>query len=205
LARRSDHSREELSELVIQAAAAIAAAEGWQAVTMRAIAGRIGYDPGSIYNAVGDLDAVLLRVNAATLEALAAQLEAVLRRFGPEADITARALAIADGYMQFVAKNRRLWASVLERVPAADAAVPDWYAAPRTRLIETVSAAIAPLYPNAKARRRAVVALWAALQGVAALATGGNLAFAAGEIDARDIARSIVQRYLTGSETAPKN
>jgi AcrR family transcriptional regulator len=205
LARRSDHSREELSELVIQAAAAIAAAEGWPAVTMRAIAGRIGYAPGSIYNAVGDLDAVLLRVNAATLEALAAQLAAVLGRFGPEADITARALAIADGYMQFVAKNRRLWASVLERVPAADAEVPDWYAAPRSRLIETVSAAIAPLYPNAKARRRAVVALWAALQGVAALATGGNLAFAAGEIDARDIARSIVQRYLTGSETAPKN
>jgi AcrR family transcriptional regulator len=205
MARRSDHSREELSELVIQAARTIAAAEGWQAVTMRAIAGRIGYAPGSIYNAVGDLDAVLLRVNAATLETLAAQLEATLRRFGPEADITARALAIADGYMQFIAGNVRLWASVLERVPTADDPVPEWYAAPRARLIETVSAAIAPLYPNAKARRRAVIALWAALQGVAALAIGGNLAFAAGEIDPRDIARSIVLRYLTGTETTTKD
>jgi AcrR family transcriptional regulator len=204
MARRSDHSREELSELVIQAARSIAASEGWPAVTMRAIAGRIGYAPGSIYNAVGDLDAVLLRVNAATLEELASQLEAALGKFGPEADITARALAIADGYMKFIAKNARLWASVLERVPSADDPVPDWYAAPRARLIETVSAAIAPLYPQAKARRRAVVALWAALQGVAALATGGNLAFAAGEIEPRDIARSLVLRYLTGKETAEK-
>jgi AcrR family transcriptional regulator len=201
MARRSDHSREELSELVIQAARSIAAAEGWSAVTMRALAARIGYAPGSIYNAVGDLDTVLLRVNAATLDALADQLEATLRKFGPEADITARAVAIADGYMQFVAKNARLWASVLERVPRADDPVPDWYTAPRARLIETVSAAIAPLYPNARARRRAVVALWAALQGVAALATGGNLAFAAGEIEPRDIARSIVLRYLTGRES----
>jgi len=205
MARRSDHSREELSELVIQAARAITAAEGWQGVTMRAIAGRIAYAPGSIYNAVGDLDAVLLRVNAGTLDDLAERLEATLRRYGPDADITARALAIADGYMQFVAKNARLWASVLERVPAADGPVPDWYAAPRTRLIETVSAAIAPLYPNAKARRRAVIALWAALQGVAALAIGGNLAFAANDIDPRDIARSIVLRYLTGRETVAKD
>jgi AcrR family transcriptional regulator len=204
MARRSDHSREELSELVIQAARVITAHEGWQAVTMRAIAGRIGYAPGSIYNAVGDLDAVLLRVNAATLDELAVRLETALRGFRPDSGITARALAIADGYMQFVAKNVQLWASVLERVPSADDAVPEWYATPRTRLIETVSAAIAPLYPNAKARRRAVVALWAALQGVAALAIGGNLAFAADEIDPRDIARSIVLRYLTGKETAEK-
>jgi len=204
MARRSDHSREELSGLVIAAARTIAAKAGWPAVTMRAIAGRIGYAPGSIYNAVGDLDAVLLRVNAATLETLAVELEAVLERFGPETDITARALALADSYMRFVEKNARLWASVLERVPRAEDPVPDWYAAPRLRLIESVSAAIAPVFPQVKARRRAVVALWAALQGVAALAIGGNLAFAAGEIAPRDIARSIVLRYLTGRETADK-
>jgi AcrR family transcriptional regulator len=200
MARRSDHSREELSGLVIGAARSITAADGWPAVTMRALAGRIGYVPGSIYNAVGDLDAVLLRMNAGTLDALAAELEATLRRYGPDADIAVRALALADGYMDFIAQNARLWTSVLERVPAAGAPVPEWYEAPRNRLIETVSAAIAPLYPNAKARRRAVVALWAALQGVASLAIGGNLAFAADEIDPRDIARSIVLRYLTGRE-----
>ena len=202
MARRSDHSRAELSDLVIAAARSITAAEGWRSVTMRAIAARIGYAPGSIYNAVGDLDAVLLRVNAGTLVELGAQLEAAVGRSGADADLTRRALAIADGYMRYVTENARLWASVIERVPAADRPVPDWYAAPRARLIEIVAAVIAPLYSQAKARRRAVLALWAALQGVASLAVGGNLAFAAADFDARDIARSIVLRYLTGQEPA---
>ena len=204
MARRSDHSREELAGLVREAARAIAAIEGWRGVTMRAIATRIGYAPGSIYNAVGDLDAVLLRVNAGTLEDLGGWVEDAVRRCGPDAAVIQRALAIADSYMRFVTENARLWASVLERVPAADSPVSDWYAAPRARLIEIVAASIAPLYPEAKARRRAVVALWAALQGVASLAAGGNLAFAATNLDPRDIARSIVLRYLTGQEPADK-
>jgi AcrR family transcriptional regulator len=199
MARRSDHSRDELAGLVIDAARAITAAEGWRGVTMRAIGTRIGYAPGSIYNAVGDLDAVLLRVNARTLAALGERLDSVARRGGPDATVLARAVAIADAYMKFVTENAQLWASVLERVPATEA-VPEWYAAPRARLVEIVAEAIAPLYPNAKARRRAVVALWAALHGVAALAVGGNLAFAATNLDPRDIARSIVLRYLTGAE-----
>jgi len=136
MARRSDHSREELAGLVREAARAIAAIEGWRGVTMRAIATRIGYAPGSIYNAVGDLDAVLLRVNAGTLEDLGGWVEDAVRRCGPDAAVIQRALAIADSYMRFVTENARLWASVLERVPAADSPVSDWYAAPRARLIE---------------------------------------------------------------------
>ena len=44
-----------------------------------------------------------------------------------------------------------------------------------------------------------MLALWAALQGVASLAAGGNLAFA-GADDPRAIARSIVRRYLSVSD-----
>jgi AcrR family transcriptional regulator len=200
MARRSDHSREELSDLVLAAACAITAAEGWQAATMRRIAGEIGYAPGSIYNAIGDLDAVLLRVNAGTLGQLAERLAEAVARCDPAAALLERALAIADAYMGYVVANTRLWACVLERVPSAENPIPDWYAQPRARLMEIVAAVIAPLYPGVAARRRAVVALWAALQGVTALAVGGNLAFAAADVDAGDIARSIVLRYLTGHE-----
>lgn len=197
MARRSDHSREELAELVIDAARAITEAEGWRGVTMRGLGSRIDYAPGSIYNAVGNLDTVLMRMNAGTLDRLAETLESAARR-SADAPLLQRAAALADGYMKFVMAHARLWASVLERVPQY--AVPAWYAAPRARLVEIVAEVIAPLYPNAKARRRAVVVLWAALQGVASLGVGGNLAFAAAELDPRDIARSIVLRYLTGTE-----
>lgn len=192
MARRSDHSRDQLAQMVIEAARAITLKDGWRAVTMRGIAGRIGYAAGSIYNAVGDIDAVLLRVNADTLERLAAKLDAASRGDGE-----ARVLALADAYMTFVAAHAPLWSALMERPPPAQA--PDWYAGPRARLLDIVAAAVSPFYPDPKSCRRAVLALWAALQGVAALSAGGNLAFA-GKFEPRDIARSIVKRYLSGRE-----
>ncbi|TWB51437.1 TetR/AcrR family transcriptional regulator [Nitrospirillum viridazoti] len=196
MARRSDHSREELAALVLQAARKIVVEEGAEAVTMRKMAALIGYAPGSIYNAVGDLDAVLRQVNAMTLKQMADQLDAVVAAHGP--GTLENALAIAEGYVDFVLKNPNLWAALLNRPPQPGEAVPDSYSRPRARLIEIVATAIAPLFTDIVARQRAVVALWAALQGVASLASGGNYEFLARDIDPKDIARSIVRRYLTG-------
>jgi AcrR family transcriptional regulator len=205
MARRSDHSREELAALVIAAARKVTAEEGWRAVTMRRIAGEIGYAPGSIYNAVGDLDEVLLQVNVRTLDGLAQALEAAIAASASKGDVTGTALTTTDTYMRYVAANMNLWTAVLERPPSGTQATPNRYAESRTRLIEIVAGVLAPLFPNAKARRRAVVALWAALQGIASLAAGGNLAFAAADVDPQDIARSIVLRYLTGTEEKRKS
>ena len=198
MARRSDHSREELAAMVIAGARAIVRDEGWRAVSMRGIAARIGYAPGSIYNAVGDIDAVLLRVNAGTLTELAANLEVVVARTAPG---VAGAVAIADAYVTYVMGHARLWAALIERPPPVPA--PDWYAVPRAGLVEIVAEAIAPLFPDAVLRRRAVLSLWASLQGLATLALGGNMAFADEGLDTREIARSIVRRYLSGRDDDP--
>ena len=47
MARRSDHSREELYDLALSAAREIAEAEGLRGLTARRIAEKIGYTPGS--------------------------------------------------------------------------------------------------------------------------------------------------------------
>lgn len=196
MGRRSDHSREELAGLVIAAARAITVREGWRAVTMRRIGAEIGYAAGSIYNAVGDIDAVLLRVGAGALDELALALESAIARLKPgDAPISA-ALVLADTYIDYVTAHSRLWSILMERSPPQKA--PDWYTGPRGRLLALVEAVLAPLYPEPSARRRAVVTLWAALQGVAGLTAGGNLAFAAKDLDAHEIARSLVTRYLAG-------
>jgi AcrR family transcriptional regulator len=193
MARRSDHSRDELAAMVIGGARAIVLKKGWRAVSMRGIAERIGYAPGSIYNAVGDIDEVLLRVNANTLTQLLTALEGAAACVQPGID---GALAVADAYVTFVMAHAKLWAALIERPPPVSA--PDWYGEPRARLVEIVAHVIAPTFPDTAERRRAVLALWASLQGTASLAVGGNLAFSGG--DPRDIARSIVRRYLSGRE-----
>lgn len=198
MARRSDHSREELAAMVVEAAREIVIEEGAQGVTMRKIAGKIGYAAGSIYNAVGDQDEVLRRINAETLQGLVVRLQAV----SAEQDLTSmeRALRIADDYIDYVAANGRLWGVLLERPPLPGEVVPDYYVAPRAQLIAVVAETIAPFFTDESALRRSVIALWAALQGVAGLTIGGNLAFLSEGIDPREIARSIVRRYLTGAE-----
>lgn len=174
--------------------------EGTQGVTMRRIATAIGYSPGSIYNAIGDLEAVMRRTNAATLERLVERLESVIGECRPATPTIETAKSIAQAYVDYVLQNSRLWAALLERPPQPGEPVPDGYVAPRSRLIEIVATVIAPLFPDRVARQRAVVALWAALQGVASLAIGGNFQFMPIELDATDIACTIVSRYLTGTE-----
>ena len=194
MARRSSHSREELAGLVVSAARELLESDGGQGLTMRAIATKIGYAAGSIYNAVGDQEVVRRRVDAEVLEGLVACLEAVP---ASEAALE-RAERIAETYIEYVLAHARLWAALLEHPPLPGDAVPDFYSRPRARLIEIVAEAIQPFFEDKAELRLAVIALWSALQGVAALAVGGNLHFLAEEVAPKEIARSIVRRYLSG-------
>lgn len=200
MARRSDHSREELAQLIVEAARKLVAKGGRRAVTARAIAGEIGYAAGSIYNAVGDIDLVLLKVSVGAINALADRLDEVARESSSKKRPVDRVLAVAEAYMQFVTANHHLWAGVME--PGLNRKqAPDWYAAARLRLTQRTDDILVPFFANARERYRAAVALWAGLEGVAALAVSGNLALEDG-IDAMDLARSIVSRYLSGNEAS---
>jgi AcrR family transcriptional regulator len=187
-----------LAALVVGSASAIAAREGLRGIAMRRIAERIGYSPGSIYNAVGDLDDVVLRVNAATLSALATRLEADLRKAGDVAP-PKRALVLAEAYLDFVSEHRLLWGVLFEHRLPPERSLPEWFVASRDQPIQIVLRALAPLFPGRAAdRRRAVLTLWAALQGVISMATRGTLTSLADRTEPRRLVRLLVGRYVTG-------
>ena len=161
---------------------------------MRPLASAIGYAPNSIYNAVGDLDAVLLQVNARTFGRLRAALAAAL-------DPTASARTNAAGpgasaYLAFVAADPAVWSLVSEYAPLRGAAVPDWYWEALSGATGLVDATLAPLLPDAAAERaQAVAALWASLHGLASLSTSGKLG-ALTDAAPADLARLLVSRFL---------
>jgi AcrR family transcriptional regulator len=192
MARRADHTREELAELVVKAAEKLARREGLRGVAMRRIAAEIGYAPGSIYNAVGGLDQVILRVNARTLKRLRARLAGLVDPARAPID---NALALADGYLDFVARQPRLWGLILEHVLPAASAFPPWYEealGDATRLVDDV---LRPLIPDEHERRRSVATLWAALHGLASLATSGKLAVVDTD-DPHAMAHLLIRRFL---------
>ena len=59
MARRSDHSREQLADMAVAAATALAERDGLRGVTARGVAREIGYTVGTLYNVFDNLDDVL--------------------------------------------------------------------------------------------------------------------------------------------------
>ena len=177
--------------LVAEAAERIARAEGLRGLGMRRIATEIGYAPNSIYNAVGGLDDIVLAVNARTLTRLRDRLA--------DADGAGetRVLALADSYLAFVLAEPRLWSLLFEHTLAPERPYPDWYAEALKAPIRLVESALAPLIPEREARGRAVASLWAALHGLASLATSGKLA-AVSPHPPTVLARTLVEGFLAG-------
>ena len=75
---RGELDREGFLLLVVDAAEAIARENGLRGLGMRKLAAAVGYAPNSIYHAVGDLDQVVLRVNARTFGRLHDALAAAI-------------------------------------------------------------------------------------------------------------------------------
>ncbi len=80
MGRRSDHSRDNLRAMILEAARAILAADGLRGLTARRIAKAIGYSPGTLYNFFTNIDELILHVNAQTLDVVYDRLSAASGR-----------------------------------------------------------------------------------------------------------------------------
>ncbi|MBN9024614.1 TetR/AcrR family transcriptional regulator [Kaistia nematophila] len=194
MARRSDHAPEELKHLALEAARAIVVEEGLRGLTVRRVAERIGYAPGTIYNLFANLDDLIVQVNAATLDALALVLVEAAR-----AEPALRPERLVDAYFDFVESRPRLWSLLFEhRLPEGED-LPDWYRPKLAALISLVAEALGPLMPDtsAAARQAATVTMWAGLHGISTLAVSSKLALVA-ETEPRALGHLLVRRMLGG-------
>lgn len=123
MARRADHSREELVELVVEAARNMIAAQGVDKLSARALSGAIGYTPGTLYNHSRDLDDIVTIVNGGTLKALGAAFAGAKRSDYPRQMLH----NYADAFLGFLRDNANLWNALFEFRRAEGVAVPQWY------------------------------------------------------------------------------
>jgi AcrR family transcriptional regulator len=198
VARRLEHSRDELAAMVVTAAEEIAASDGLEGITMRRLAAAVGYAPNSIYHAVGDMDEIILRLNARTLDLLAWSLRRCLPGTRtPDAAVD----AIVEGYVAFVRRHPGLWSVIVDYVRRGKGPFPDWYREALAKPLELVDEVLAPFFPDADDRRRSTAVLWAALHGIVSLTRSGKLGVVS-DGEALPLARLVVRRYLAGRETA---
>lgn len=196
MARRSDHSREEIREMALGAAEEIIAREGYGALTARRLAGAIGYTVGTLYLVFKNLDDLILQVNARSLEELYEHLTAATVDSSPGVE---RTLALAHAYLAFAREQRHRFRLIFQLRVAEQGDPPDWYVARVGRLFAPVEEAIAPLAAGADADEIAQHArtLWSGVHGIVVLALmGGTTVVQAESVEA--MIDALVENYLVG-------
>ncbi|MDP6774403.1 MAG: TetR/AcrR family transcriptional regulator [Rhodospirillales bacterium] len=193
MGRRSDHSRDELFEMALSAAREIAEEDGLKGLTIRRIAGKIGYSHGTLYNLFDDQDELILHLNGRTLDALYDTLSAIPMTGDPDDDL----LALARGYFAFTRDSAKLWNLLFEHHLSDHQPLPDWHHQKIARLLGLMDRCLDPLFgPERDAEKlHTARVIWSSLHGMCSLETQRKL-IPADSIEA--MATSLVKNYLGG-------
>jgi len=163
-----------LREALVAAAERTVAREGLAGLRARALAQEVGCAVGAIYNAVTDLDELVLLVNARTLTALERELstadDAEPVTAAPDAAI-ARLVRMALAYLDFAVFHTQRWRALFDHRLPAGQDVPNWYRDEQRRLFGYVEELLLELQAQESRVRRALLArsLFSAVHGLVVL------------------------------------
>jgi len=165
MGRRSDHSREELRELALDAARAIVKEEGIQKLSARAVAGRMGYSAGTLYLIFHNLDDLIGAVNIRTVADLRARIEAVAQA---TPDPRERIRAIAHEYLFDSVRTPQLFRLAFEHTAGPGAPVSESVTTETNAIVEVAVNTIGELLPGAGRSELTLLAavLWSGVHGI---------------------------------------
>ena len=196
MARRSDHSRDEIREMALAAAENIVRAQGPKGFSARRVASAIGYTVGTLYLVFDNLDDLILQVNGRTLDRLHARM---VKEQAQCEQATERLLRLGHSYIQFANEEPHCWEMIFEsRFPQAQG-MPEWFREKVARMFSLVEEALKPLAKNHTSAEiaQAARALWSGVHGICILAITNKLDVA-GVASVQDLAQSLMSNYLTG-------
>jgi AcrR family transcriptional regulator len=172
---------------VLQAAALVADESGWDALSLAAIAARLGVRPPSLYNHVGGLGEVKRALAIQCAQQLNARLlDAAAGRAGDDA-----LHAMADAYRAFARERPGLYGAAATAPPAGDG---EWQAAARA-VVDVVARGFAGYGLDGDALIHAVRALRSALHGFVAIEAAGGFGL---PLDLDESFRRLIDSLLTG-------
>ncbi len=193
MARRSDHSREELYDMALEAARQIAEKEGLRGLKARRIAREIGYTIGTLYNLFEDLDDLIIHLNGRTLD----DLYQVFARVKLDGEPDAATRALAACYIQFTRNHPKLWDILFEHHLPDGRELPEWHNEKIRQLLDVVERALAPLFPAGQEveRHHCARVLWSSLHGICSLESKDKL-IKTESVEA--LSDSLISNYLAG-------
>ncbi|MCP4329135.1 MAG: TetR/AcrR family transcriptional regulator [Alphaproteobacteria bacterium] len=195
MGRRSDHTRAEIRDMILAAAASIVEEGGLRRLSIRDISKRIGYSVGTVYNLFKSQDDLIVEMNGRTLDELYAALAGISSKRTPASSLE----ALAVTYLDFTGRQANRWNALFEHRLKPGTALPPWYDEKIKRLLALVEAPLEPLFgPRQEGRKlRAARILWCGIHGISSLANGGKLGVVTDQT-VTDLTRTFVSTFLNG-------
>ncbi|MBF0357588.1 MAG: TetR/AcrR family transcriptional regulator [Magnetococcales bacterium] len=199
MARRTDHSRDDLFDLILDEAEKIIETKGVSALTARSIATAIGYSPGTLYNLFANIDEIILRLNCRTMDDLYQKLSDALKKTSGRTKLD----KMISTYLDYNKASTQRWDLLFEHRLAEGQELPDWYQKRLDLLIGLLVNALRSMLPECgeKEVNHSARVLWCSLYGICSLAKANNLTGTKSKaVD--EMARSLIYNYISGLRRA---
>ncbi len=195
MGRRGDHSFEELSKMILDAAYDILEREGYSKLSTRKIASQIGYTVGTLYNVFQNLDDIFVHLNARTLDTLIQHLNAAVAQDSKVGKVK----QLSQAYIDFSRQNFNIWSTLFDYRFNENHQIPKWYNEKITNLYGVVEKSIRPLL-SAKHQdqtKEIITVLWSGIHGICILSIKGKLD-RAGVESASTLVDHFIENYMRG-------
>ncbi|MDX2507078.1 MAG: TetR/AcrR family transcriptional regulator [Gammaproteobacteria bacterium] len=196
MARRSDHTREELKELALKSAEELLNDNSSSELSTRQIATKMGYTVGTLYQIFKNLPDLLLHVNARTLKKLYEDCQNLDTNNQSAQDII---LSYARVYLDFAHSHPRLWELIFDNDILSVEDLPDWYLSQVNALFSLIEVQLKIIQPDVSGQEiiKTSRVLWSSVHGICTLSIKNNL-FAESACSSDDLIKSLITHYIRG-------
>ncbi|WP_319536528.1 TetR-like C-terminal domain-containing protein [uncultured Vibrio sp.] len=194
MARRNDHTREELINLTLATVKDFLEENSYHELSLRKIANMIGYVPSTLVNIFGNYNLLLLHAVAQTLDELSQESR---KATSGCKDAREALFELAYCYHDFALKHPYRWQLVFEH-NMNGAELPEWQAKridDMTGILESLLADIAPHRTDSEVIQASRV-LWSGVHGITLLSVDDKF-FSSEPVDGKVLISNLLSNYLT--------
>ncbi len=201
MARRNDHTREELIELTLTTVKEFLSENSYHELSLRKIANMIGYVPSTLVNVFGNYNLLLLHAVAKTLDELSSEARSsVCEHDDPETAL----YKLAYCYHDFAHKNPYRWQLIFEHNMNGEP-LPELQAeriSNMTEMLEYLLKVLAPGRSDEEVLEASRV-LWSGVHGITLLSVDDKF-FASLPIDGKQLIDNLLANYLANWKSNPE-
>ena len=199
MARRSDHTREELKEIILENAWKIINKHGQEGLTARNLASQLGYAPGTIYNLFASMDELILTLNSKTMDLLLDHITD--ESLYSNQNSTAHNLKqMAKSYIAFSDDFQPYWIMLFSQNLPESRKTLKWYKSKLDQLFVPLENLLEPHFKSNIKKRQASRILWSSVHGICLLQHSGKLALIDQDGSAENMACQLIDTFVNGLE-----